>query len=101
LKDLSTFLSICIALVIIFFYRYDRIERSDGTSDLMATIDSLPDQIITNLGYAQLATSIFIFVGFVVNRYNIIVRSGWRALNEANRELMKSDVFVFCFKILT
>jgi len=41
-----------IALVIIIFYRYDRIERADGTSDLIATIDSLPDQIITNLGYA-------------------------------------------------
>ena len=34
-----------------FLYEYDRTERADGSSDLIATIDPLSDKIITWLGF--------------------------------------------------
>ena len=50
-RDTSTLLAITIAIIIISFYRYDRNERADGSSDFKAYIEPIPDDLIMILGY--------------------------------------------------
>ena len=38
-RDLSTMFAIAIGSIVIFWYRYKRLEKPDGTSDYTANID--------------------------------------------------------------
>jgi hypothetical protein len=42
LKDASTCIAISVSFIVIIFYKYVRIEKSDGTSDYSAAIPELP-----------------------------------------------------------
>ena len=85
-------MAITIAIIIISFYKYDRIERADGTSDFKAYIEPIPDELIVILGYAQLFTSFTLLIGYVFNKFKLIVRSGWRKKITENRIMMKKEV---------
>ena len=74
LRDFSTGIAVAISFIVIGFYRYDRIETADGSSNYVATIDDIPFKIITYLGYTQLVSSILLLVGFAYNNNSIIVK---------------------------
>lgn len=88
LRDFSTALAVAISFIVVGFYRYDRIETADGSSDYIAYIDDLPLQVTTYLGYAQLVSSILLLVGFAYNNNSIIVKQGWRKMEEENQKLL-------------
>jgi hypothetical protein len=52
LRDLSTGMAVAISFIVIGFYRYDRIERADGSSDYRPTIAEGPRILIEYIGYA-------------------------------------------------
>jgi hypothetical protein len=74
LRDFSTGIAVAISFLVIGFYRYDRKETADGSSDYVATIDDFPDMIMTYLGMIQLASSILLLTGFAYNNSSIIVK---------------------------
>jgi hypothetical protein len=78
LRDFSTGIAVAISFIVIGFYRYDRIERADGSSDYRPTIGEGPLVLIEYLGYAQLITAFMLLFGFAYNNNTIIVKQGWR-----------------------
>jgi hypothetical protein len=74
LRDLSTVFAVCISFLVMGFYRYDRKETADGSSDYVATIDDFPNMVMSWIGYAQLVSSILLLVGFAYNNSSIIVK---------------------------
>lgn len=51
LKDASTCIAVSVSFIVIVFYKYIRIEKSDGSSDYVAQIPDLPAKIMVYLGY--------------------------------------------------
>jgi len=51
-RDFSTVIAVAVSFVVITFYKYERVEKPDGTSDYTSYIDPLPNQVISYLGYA-------------------------------------------------
>lgn len=78
LRDMSTIIAVTISFIVIGFYRYDRIERADGSSDYRPTISEGPRMIIEYLGYVQLVTAFMLLFGYAYNNNTIIVKQGWR-----------------------
>jgi hypothetical protein len=91
-RDFSTIIAIGVGAIVVGFYKYDRLETADGSSDYMSTIDEFPNSFILYLGYGQLVTSITLLIGFCLNRINIIVRSGWRSKTKENQKLLTNDI---------
>lgn len=91
-RDLSTVIAVAISFVAVGFYRYDRIEKADGSSDYTSYIDAFPNLIILWLGYAQMITSMTLLIGFMLNKINIIVKSGWRKKCEQNMQKLATDI---------
>lgn len=91
-RDFSTIIAMCVGAIVVGFYKYDRLETADGSSDYMSTIDEFPNSFILYLGYGQLVTSVTLLVGFCLNRINIIVRSGWRSKTAENQNLLSNDI---------
>lgn len=75
---MSTLIAISVSFIVITFYKYVRIIKSDGTSDYTPAIPDLPAQIMIYLGYVQLCSSMTLLFGFCMNKINIIVKDGWR-----------------------
>lgn len=92
LRDLSTSFAVTISFICIGFYKYDRIERADGSSDYQPTISDGPNMIIEYLGYCQLITAFMLLFGFAYNNTDIIVKQGWREKVAANKKLMTDDI---------
>jgi len=63
-RDFSTVIAIAISFIVVFYYRYDKLEISDGSSDYTSHIDDWPAKVITWLGYGQLVTSVALLIGF-------------------------------------
>ena len=84
-RDFSTIIAVGVGAIVVGFYKYDRLETADGSSDYMSTIDEFPNSFILYLGYGQLVTSTTLLVGFCLNRINIVVRSGWRSKTKENQ----------------
>lgn len=84
-RDFSTLIAICVSFIVICFYKYDRIEKADGSNDYTSTIGDQPLKIIVYLGYCQIVTSMILIVGFCLNKINIIVKSGWRKKTTENK----------------
>lgn len=91
-RDFSTIIAVGVGAIVVGFYKYDRLETADGSSDYMSTIDEFPNSFILYLGYGQLVTSTTLLVGFCLNRINIVVRSGWRSKTKENQSLMANDI---------
>ena len=51
IRDLSTYIAVGIAFIIVWQYRYDKVLRPDGAYDYMPYIPPYYDFIITILGY--------------------------------------------------
>mmetsp|Transcript_6821 Transcript_6821/g.10997 ORF Transcript_6821/g.10997 Transcript_6821/m.10997 type:complete len:199 (+) Transcript_6821:7430-8026(+) len=91
-RDFSTLIAIAVSFVVIGNYKYDRIEKPDGSSDYTSSIDVWPNRIISYLGYAQLVTSISLLVGFCLNKINIIIKSNWRAKTHQGKVDLKNEI---------
>ena len=81
-----------INMVVLIFYRYDYIEREDGSWSLKPVIDELPNRFMTYLGYIQLASSSILLIGFCMNKVSIILKTQWRLKCEFNKQLMVNDI---------
>jgi hypothetical protein len=51
MRDISTLIAITISFIVIGFYRYDRIEMADGSSNYTSNIDPMANNMIVYLGY--------------------------------------------------
>ena len=51
LKDASTLIAISVSTICMIFYKYIRVEKSDGSVDYMAAIPAIPAKIMIYLGY--------------------------------------------------
>ena len=92
MRDISTLIAITISFIVIGFYRYDRIEMADGSSNYTSNIDPLANSMIVYLGYVQLTTCMILIIGFCLNRINIIVKSGWRKKTDENQKNLAIDI---------
>jgi hypothetical protein len=92
MRDLSTIIAIAISFVVIGFYKYERLENADGSSDYTSHIDEWPYNLIIYLGYGQLVTSFSLVIGFCLNRVTIIVKSGWRSKIAENKQKLADDI---------
>ena len=92
MRDISTLIAITISFIVIGFYRYDRIEMADGSSNYTSNIDPLANSMIVYLGYVQLTTCMILIIGFCLNRINIIVKSGWRKKTDENQKILAIDI---------
>mmetsp|Transcript_30706 Transcript_30706/g.47084 ORF Transcript_30706/g.47084 Transcript_30706/m.47084 type:complete len:119 (-) Transcript_30706:1184-1540(-) len=91
-RDVSTVIAFVVSFVVIGYYKYERVEKPDGSSDYTSFIEVLPNNIISNLGYGQLVTSVALLIGFCLNNVNIIVKSGWRAKTMENKIALKKEI---------
>ena len=91
-RNFSTLLSIGISMIVIFFYKYDKRRRPDGSYDYTSSIEEWPQNIMHYFGYAQLVTSFTLLVGTYLNKSDIIVRTGWRQKTKENKVLLANDV---------
>ena len=67
-----------ISVIILVAYRYDTVYKSDGSIAIAPDLDDDLDLTIMLLGYLQLATSLTLLMGWIVNKANILVKAGWR-----------------------
>ena len=84
IRDFSTILSIAIAFVIIFQYKYTKVLRDDGAYDYRPYITPQYETIMKVFGYMQLVSSSFLLVGFFINQRNLVIKEGWRKRIERN-----------------
>jgi hypothetical protein len=91
-RNFSTLMAAIINFFILAFYRYDYIEREDGSFSLKPVIDDFPNLMVTYFGYIQLASSWILLIGFCINKISIILKQGWRDKCEKNKQLMSHDL---------
>ena len=91
-RNYSTFLSIGISFVVISFYKYDKVEREDGSFTYTSKIPQIPSTIMEYLGYNQLITSFLLLLGTYLNQSNIIIKTGWRQKIKENQSVLANDV---------
>lgn len=91
-RDFSTLIAVAISVIVVGYYRYDRLETADGSSDYTSHIEEWPLKLILWLGRGQLVTSIALLIGFCLNKINIIVKSGWRKKTAENKQKLQNDI---------
>ncbi len=74
------------------FYSYERLDNADGSIDYESSIQGWCSSAIQYLGYVQLFTTLLLWMGFLLNKTNIIIKSGWRAKTQENLKHLSSDV---------
>jgi hypothetical protein len=50
LRDLSTLFAVLISQIVLFFYKYDYVDKEDGTKDFDAVIAEVPALIMYYIG---------------------------------------------------
>jgi hypothetical protein len=91
-RDFSTLVAIIINVILMGFYSYERLDNADGSIDYESSIQGWCSSAIQYLGYVQLFTTLLLWMGFLLNKTNIIIKSGWRAKTQENLKHLSSDV---------
>ena len=78
IRDMSTFLAVAIAFIIVWQYRYEKVLRPDGAYFYEPYIPPYYEFLMKVFGYLQLFSSSFLLIGFFINQKNLVIKEGGR-----------------------
>ncbi len=78
LRDCSTMIALAVSIIMLLFYRYDKELQEEGNYLDRPVIPELAENVMSYLGFIQLATSISLLLGFIYTKSTLIISNKWR-----------------------